>query len=432
MGDTVDFVTNLNAPSMVWEIRPDGLILSGQGTQNARIILGATSATGYDACVTGSNACGSNVVKCQGIRANTSVPRFVESFTDVCEGADYTYKINTVVGATNYRWTATEGVTFNGNPSPYFTTDTAVVVNIPAGFTSTKVGVASTSGCDFSANREVSISATPLVPFGIIGAKGNVCNSEQVYSIRTRPRQTYQWTVPTGASILWTSVGTDSIRVQFGNNVNGGLAVRATNMCGIQGPERKITATSMPSTPGVVTGLPEACPNTNGYTYSIASVTGSSSYRWNLPQGASITSGDGTENIEVAYGNTVSRISVQSIGTCGISANRYFNIGSNCRTGSSPNSAGNNTEVVVTKEFNLQAFPDADTKILTVTFNAPEDGIYRYKLIDQTNREAGSGEFNSLKGSNMEQIDMSSLENAVYRLIIENNGKSQQLNVRFF
>ncbi|MBL7913719.1 MAG: SprB repeat-containing protein [Bacteroidia bacterium] len=432
MGDTVDFVTNLNAPNMVWEIRPDGIILSGQGTQNARIILGATSATGYDACVTGSNACGSNVVKCQGIRANTSVPRLSDSFSDVCEGTDYTYRIFSVAGATNYRWTATNGITFNGNPSPYYTTDTSVVVSVPVGFTSTKIGVASTSGCDFTANREVSVSATPLIPFGIIGARGNLCNSEQIYTIRTRPRQTYQWTVPTGAAILWTSAGMDSIRVQFGSNVNGSIAVRATNICGIQGPERKITVTSLPSTPGVVTGLPEACPNTHGYAYSIASVTGSSAYRWNLPQGSSITSGDGTENIEVAFGNTVSRISVQSVGTCGVSANRYFNIASNCRTGNSSNTSVNTTEVVVTKEFNLQAFPDADTKILTVTFNAPEDGVYRYKLIDQANREAGSGEFNSLKGSNMEQIDMSTLENAVYRLVIENNGKSQQLNVRFF
>ncbi|MBL0070462.1 MAG: SprB repeat-containing protein [Bacteroidetes bacterium] len=432
MGDTISFQTDLIAPEMVWEIRPDGIIYDGQGTQNVRIILGYTSATGYDACVTGSNACGSNVVKCGGIRANTSVPKFLAYETDVCVGTNYTYKVGTIAGATSYRWTGMNGITFNGNASPYITTDTSVVVNIPVGFTSGKIGVASTSGCNYTADRELTVSSTPMIPYAIVGQSGNLCNSEQYYAIRTRTNQTYTWTVPVGATILWTSSGTDSIRVAFGNSVLGRITVNAINICGITGPERKLNVTSNPSTPGVISGLVEACPNNSGYTYSIAPVSGATSYRWNLPAGATIQSGDGTTQITVAYGNTVGRISVQAIASCGISSHRYLNIASNCRSVTNSGVQLPSQVNTPTKEFNLQAFPDAESKILTVTFNAPSAGTYMYKLVDQTDREVFSGEFNASEGSNMEQIDMSALDNAVYRLIIVNDGKSQQLNVRFF
>jgi hypothetical protein len=276
--------------------------------------------------------------------------------------------------------------------------------------------------------REVTVSATPAIPYTITGLRGNLCNSEQLYFIRTRANQTYEWSVPTGASITWTSAGTDSIRVQFGNSVTGNITVKAINICGIRGPERKLAVTSNPSIPGVVSGLPEACPLNSGYQYSVAPVSGATAYRWTLPSGAVINSGDGTPNIDVTFGPTVGRISVATIGSCGVSGNRYFNIASICRTAGSPE-----PEVTSSKsDFNLQAFPDSESKILTITFNSDKAGSYNFKLLNQAGTEMSSGEINAVKGSNMEQIDMSALPNAIYRLVVESPEKSQQLTVRFF
>lgn len=427
-GDTLSFQTNLSAPQLVWEARPAGSIIEGQGTRSAKIIFGQTTATGFHACVTGSNACGSNVVKCLAVRTNTSVPKLLVAPADVCEGTTVEFKSNAIAGAVNYKWTATGGVTFNGQPSPFTTTDTSVAVFFPAGFTSTKVGVASTAGCAYSNVREVTVSATPAIPYTITGLRGNLCNSEQLYFIRTRANQTYEWSVPTGASITWTSAGTDSIRVQFGNSVTGNITVKAINICGIRGPERKLAVTSNPSIPGVVSGLPEACPLNSGYQYSVAPVSGATAYRWTLPSGAVINSGDGTPNIDVTFGPTVGRISVATIGSCGVSGNRYFNIASICRTAGSPE-----PEVTSSKsDFNLQAFPDSESKILTITFNSDKAGSYNFKLLNQAGTEMSSGEINAVKGSNMEQIDMSALPNAIYRLVVESPEKSQQLTVRFF
>jgi hypothetical protein len=434
-GDTLSFSTNLVAPTLVWEARPEGQIISGQGTQNVQIIFGNTTFTGYHACVTGSNVCGSNVAKCMAIRTNTSVPKLLVAPVDVCDNTTVTYKSNTVGGALTYRWTGPAGITFNGSSSPYVTSDTTVSVYFPAGYTSAKIGVASAVGCQYSNTKEVTVSSTPLIPYAITGARGNLCNTEQTYYIRSRPGQTYQWNLPAGAVRTWISSGTDSIKVQFGTGVTGNITVKAVNICGNTGPERKLAVTTLPSTPGIITGPIEACPNTGGYIYSIADVPGASAYRWSLPAGAAIRSGDGTSTIEVEFGSVVGRISVQSIASCGISTARNLNITANCRTTQSSVAGNNNASSAVTestKEFNLQAYPDAESKVLTITYNAPADGIYTFKLIDQTDREVHSGEFNAVKGSNMEQLDMSAFPNAVYRLEIQNESKKQQLNIRFF
>ncbi len=80
----------------------------------------------------------------------------------------------------------------------------------------------------------------------------------------------------------------------------------------------------------------------------------------------------------------------------------------------------------------MQAFPDSESKILTITFNSDKAGSYNFKLLNQAGTEMSSGEINAVKGSNMEQIDMSALPNAIYRLVVESSEKSQQLTVRFF
>ena len=70
-------------------------------------------------------------------------------------------------------------------------------------------------------------------------------------------------------------------------------------------------------TPGAITGNASPCLSGSGYQYSIAAVSGASTYNWTLPSGASITSGAGTASITVDMGTANSgSISVTAASVC--------------------------------------------------------------------------------------------------------------------
>lgn len=68
---------------------------------------------------------------------------------------------------------------------------------------------------------------------------------------------------------------------------------------------------------GPITGVTNTCANTTGYTYSIPAIAGAT-YTWTVPGGNTITSGQGTANIQVAMIGTAGTISVTA-SACGTS-----------------------------------------------------------------------------------------------------------------
>ncbi|MBN1952482.1 MAG: hypothetical protein JW801_14870 [Bacteroidales bacterium] len=75
----------------------------------------------------------------------------------------------------------------------------------------------------------------------------------------------------------------------------------------------------VPATPGTITGLSTVCPSINT-SYSVSSQTDALSYSWTVPSGWTITSGNGTESIQVTSGTSGSgTISVVANNLCGSS-----------------------------------------------------------------------------------------------------------------
>ena len=74
-----------------------------------------------------------------------------------------------------------------------------------------------------------------------------------------------------------------------------------------------------PDAPGAIFGETTLCANTSA-TYSVEAVTGAMSYNWSVPAGASVSSGQGTTEVEILFGLTSGEISVTAEDTCGISA----------------------------------------------------------------------------------------------------------------
>jgi hypothetical protein len=136
---------------------------------------------------------------------------------------------------------------------------------------------------------------------------------------------TYAWTLPAGASIA-SGLGTNAITVNFGPTYNGGnICVTGTSSCGLVSAARcKTVISNKPTTPGNFTtgGLSGVCGQT--ITYSVAPVSGATSYTWTPPAGASLASANGNNSIDVTYTNgfTTGNLCVTANNGCGSSAPR--------------------------------------------------------------------------------------------------------------
>lgn len=196
----------------------------------------------------------------------------------------------------------------------------------PSISTTTSYWVDATDGCT-SARTEViaTVNNTPETP-GTISGTTPQCPAQtaQEYSISSVSGATsYNWTVPTGWSITSGS-SSASIQVTTGSaGQNGDISVTAENACGTSAAQTKaVTVVSTPATPGSITGTTAQCPGLTSQEYSIAAVSGATSYNWTVPSGWSITGGTGTATIQVTTGTAGQNgnIQVTAQNTCGTSS----------------------------------------------------------------------------------------------------------------
>lgn len=129
-------------------------------------------------------------------------------------------------------------------------------------------------------------------------------------------------------NFAWTKnglpVGTNSATYTGSSWANGDVitvAMTAPNSCQSAtavSPTTPITLVINPAlgTPAAITGPADPCPNSSAI-YTLAPVTGASSYNWTLPVGWSITSGAGTNTIIAATGATSGSVSVSAANNCG-------------------------------------------------------------------------------------------------------------------
>jgi hypothetical protein len=80
-----------------------------------------------------------------------------------------------------------------------------------------------------------------------------------------------------------------------------------------------VNVTAVPGTPGSITGGTAPC-EADTVNYTIAPVTGATTYNWSVPSGSYILSGQGTTSVAVVWGAASGNISVTAQNTCGTSA----------------------------------------------------------------------------------------------------------------
>jgi uncharacterized protein YjiK/2',3'-cyclic-nucleotide 2'-phosphodiesterase (5'-nucleotidase family) len=197
------------------------------------------------------------------------------------------------------------------------------------------------ASCSGSASAKVTVT-TPVTALVVSGLT-NVCpfigtGQQLTYSVVADPAATsYQWTVPPTVTLV-SGQGTNSIQVTIGSgfiaNANKVIKVRSLSSCGNSSETLFYLLAQLPSTPGSISGPVSVCAflGAGSATYSVAAVTGASSYIWAAQAGTIITypNGNGvngnTVNISFPAGFTTSSITVRSANDCGTSAARSLQL----------------------------------------------------------------------------------------------------------
>lgn len=215
-------------------------------------------------------------------------------------------------GAASAVWTTSGSGSFLPDPFMLNSTYDPSPSDESAGSVTLYLTTDAPSGCNAAIDSIIiSFTQLPVSP-GIISGATMICqpgNSQFVYSVVPVSGVTgYAWSVPIGGMIV-SGQGTPSITVKYVTSfvhagIQGDVCVSTYNggTCGNSMPSCLSVSVqgAAPVTPPSISGAAKACPG-DVEIYSIAPVHRAVSYNWNLPAGATIISGAGTNIVHIEF-----------------------------------------------------------------------------------------------------------------------------------
>jgi hypothetical protein len=336
------------ASSYVWNL-PSGLTLTSQTGRSVTVAVSSSFVSGL-LTVKAVNDCGETLVRSTTVRKAAvlvgGVAFNVTGNSIICTNATQTYTATTVAGGV-YSWTVPTGVTILSGQGT-----NAITVSTDVDFTSGRINtICNTSGLTLKATIFVAGIAKPSSITGIT----NLCGiTSATYSVVDGAGFTYTWSVPSGM-VITSGEGSSSIIVSVAEGTSGIIRVRAQSVCGFSSA-RMLTVSAFPIL-GRISGITRVCgaveatfdtsgnPISNNplstYTYSVAAVSGVTSYNWTVPSGATILTGQGANSITVSYNLTTFEsglISVEGVNSCGIAGLQNINVSTATGTITGPTS----------------------------------------------------------------------------------------------
>ncbi|MEP7168102.1 MAG: HYR domain-containing protein, partial [Bacteroidota bacterium] len=296
--------TGINQSVMKFSNSINGPFVSGPFTTTTNTVyaqFGAlVGASGYNVGVNISNSCGNSGYFYKWVRGIMGTPGTISGTPIACANqSGVNYSVVQTVSTAVYNWTfSTPGAVFNGQGT------NNVSVTFPA-FTSGQLCVTAALSCggsSTSAPRCLAVSNTTALPSVITGA-AKVCpgSTNVSYSVNALSgAASYNWTVPSGATIVETAPYSNVIHVNFPSSYSttGPIYVYGVSACGAQSTGRnKSIGSYIPNTPGSITGPVAAICNST-VQYSISNVSGATGYVWVIPAGATNFMGQGTTSIQ--------------------------------------------------------------------------------------------------------------------------------------
>ncbi|MFI5149452.1 MAG: kelch repeat-containing protein [Bacteroidia bacterium] len=309
-------VTNTPGSTYNWTVPGGASITAGQGTNSITVSFGASGGT---ITCTETSACGSGAPVTFNVTLGTTpVTPAITGTSPVCPGATgVVYSVTNNPGST-YNWTVPAGATITSGQGTNS-------ITVSFGASGGTISCTQTSACGTSAPVTFNVVTSTLPVTSSITGTNPVCPGATgiVYSVTNNPGSTYAWTVPAGATIT-SGQGTNSITVSFGATA-GTITCTQTSTCGNSAPVSINVTTSPAPVTSSITGTSPVCPGASGIVYSVTNSPGST-YNWNVPAGASITSGQGTNSITVTFGASGGTVSCTETNSCGTGTPVTFNV----------------------------------------------------------------------------------------------------------
>lgn len=254
----------------------------------------------YNIFVRAANACGQSGPKHIKARGSVAAPVSITGPVVACGGSSYTYTSAPIANTVGYFWSLippSAGTISGGN-------NQTVTVTFAPGFTTAQLCVhgRTTFGLD-GPNYCITVSNTTAIP-GTISGNANPCQgSTQAYSIAAVPGATsYNWTV-LGSPVIGQN-GTSITVSMPGSAFSGQVCVTAVSPCGPSSSPSCLSITSGVTPPiGPISGPSVGVCGAANVNYSLGT-GGANSYVWNVPSGATIVSGQGTNSINVTFSNS--------------------------------------------------------------------------------------------------------------------------------
>jgi subtilisin family serine protease len=322
-GNATYSVSATDATSYSWTLPAGSTNITGQGTNTISFKFSSTYTTGTVSVVVGG--CSTTASRSLTVtRVTPATPGVVSGTANVCSirgtTQTNTYSIAPVANAISYLWVAPANtVIISGQGT------TSISLQVNTAFTTGSITVRSNSGCANSTTRSFALSVSiPSTPGTITGTSRACPGNTFTYTVAAVANAaSYNWTVPTGATIV-SGAGTNSIQVNFNTGfiATGNISVTASNGCGTSAARTYSVARNTPATPGTIAGQTSGiCSAT--VNYSVTNVAGMT-YTWTAPAGTSIASGQGTNAITLSVTPTFvsGTLSVNASNSCSTSANR--------------------------------------------------------------------------------------------------------------
>ncbi len=404
-----------NATSYTWTVPPGVTIISGQGTNSINVSFHPTFASGVIS-VTAENSCSSSAPRSKTIIRIPAMPGPISGpSSNICTQTA-SYSVTPVAGASTYTWTVSPGMTIVSGQG----TNNITVAFSPS-FNSGTISVRANSACQSSPARYLNVIRIPNTPGAISGPTTGICGPTGSYSIApVNGASFYTWTVPSGVT-LTSGQGTTNIQVTYNSGfVSGFVTVTANSNCQSSSPRVLAISRALGQPTGLSGPTNNICQPTG--TYTINPVANATSYFWTVPQGVTITSGQGTTSIDVAYDSTFTSgyVSVMALSSCETSNPAYLAIsGCNSTTRTmDPLAPVASAELIIS-----DAYPNPTNEKFSFNIQSPFDGDVDMEIYDAQGKLIFAEKKILVQGSNIISQDVNFESRGIILVrIISNNG----------
>ena len=246
----IQYYTETGYSNYTWTISYGGVITAGLNSAQVTVDWGTAGSRSISVNYYNSDGCSSVIPTNYNVTVLSVPVPIISGVDSVCSGATGVV-YSTQVSYTNYVWMVSAGGTITSGAG----TNSITVSWTGSGNQTVSVSYTNQLGCQSLQPTVFNVAVTPKpAAVGAVIGSSAVCAgvSGEVYSVTPVANAlSYEWTIPTGASIV-AGAGTSSITVNFATNaISGIIKVSGVNECGTgtSSPNFNVQVNPIPSTP---------------------------------------------------------------------------------------------------------------------------------------------------------------------------------------